>query len=160
MKPPDRPTNVSMGELGVIIEAGSLRTLLGSCLGVALFDRRCKVAGLAHIVLPDSGGRTETLGKYANTAIPELIRKMSVLAKVGNLKLTAKLAGGANMFGNADATSTVGSQNLAAVERILEELGIPVTGRHCGGDQGRRMTLESATGTVTIEVVGASSIII
>jgi chemotaxis protein CheD len=147
-----------MGTLAASQNNGLLRTLLGSCLGVALYDRRLKLAGLSHIVLPDSLGRMETPGKFADTAIPALIRAMQQLVPGETLKLTAKVAGGANMFSATGAANTIGVQNAQAVERILAELRIPILGRHCGGEQGRRMALDTATGTVTIDVVGQESV--
>ena len=57
-------------------------------------------------------------------------------------------------------TNTVGRQNIEACERILGEFGIPLVGRHCGGRQGRRMLLDTGTGVVTVEIVGADSVAI
>jgi chemotaxis protein CheD len=79
---------------------------------------------------------------------------MRDLAPRERLSLQAKIAGGANMFVTADTRGTIGAQNIAAVERLLDELRIPISARHCGGEQGRRMTLDVATGTVTIQIVG------
>ena len=132
--------------------------MLGSCLGLALYDRKLKVGALAHIVLPASLGRSEHPGKFADTAIPVMIRRMQELVASGPMRLQAKLAGGANMFSVADSSNTVGTQNVSSVEHILQELRIPVTGRHCGGEQGRKMTFDLATGLVKIEIVGAESI--
>jgi len=146
-----------MGEIAFARDAGSLQTLLGSCLGLALYDRRLKLGGLAHIVLPDSQGANAHPGKYADTAVPALVSRLQQLAPQERLSLQAKIAGGANMFASADSLGTVGAQNVQAVERILGEQRISVVGRHCGGEQGRRMTLDIATGTVTIQVVGAAA---
>jgi chemotaxis protein CheD len=148
--------NVRMGEIAVARDEGSLRTLLGSCLGVALYDRRLKAAALAHIVLPESRGQRENLGKFADTAIPEMIRLLTALFRDQPLKLTAKIAGGANMFAVHGAAATIGQQNMSAVERLLEIQKITIIGRHLGGTQGRRMALDVATGVVTIDVVGAT----
>lgn len=148
--------SIPMGEIGVSLNNGTLRTLLGSCLGVALYDRRLKVGALAHVVLPCSRGPTELPGKFADTAVPAMIERMQVLAG-GELRLTAKVAGGANMF-STTTSNTVGTQNIQAMERILEGLRIPVLGRHYGGEQGRRMTLDTTSGIVIIEVVGAEPI--
>jgi len=131
-----------------------LRTLLGSCLGVALYDRRLKLGGLAHVVLPYSPGQVELPGKYADTAIPELLRQMQLLSRGEPVHPVAKLAGGANMFNSSGPLGTIGEQNLTAVERQLEERRIPVVARHVGGEQGRRMLLDSATGLVTVEIAG------
>lgn len=150
-------TTVKMGEIAVSRDDGLLRTLLGSCLGVVLYDRRWKVAAMAHIVLPESRGQKEHLGKFADTAIPEMIRRLGSLLGDQPLKLTAKMAGGANMFALNGAAASIGQQNASAVEKLLEERRILIVGRHLGGTQGRRMALDVATGIVTIDVVGATS---
>ena len=152
-----RTPSLPMGEIAVARNTGVLRTLLGSCLGLALYDRRFRVAGLGHIVLPAAQGRTDLPGKFADTAIPEIIRQMQKLVDEKRLQLHAKIAGGANMFTTADAGNSIGVQNALAVERLLDELRIPIIGRHCGGEQGRRMMLDTATGVVTIEIVGAET---
>ena len=106
-----------MGALGVAEDGGVLRTLLGSCVGLVLYERRLKIGGLAHIVLPKApAGHTDTPGKFVDTAVPALIRKMEELAGGATLKLCAKLAGGANMF-NTTAANTIGEQNIEAAER-------------------------------------------
>jgi chemotaxis protein CheD len=150
-----RPLSLPMGEIAVAQSSGILRTLLGSCLGLALYDRRHKIAALGHIVLPNSLGKTHPPGKFADTAVPAMIAHMQEFVAVQRLNLHAKIAGGANMFISADSRTTIGVQNVEAVERILDELRIPIIGRHCGGEQGRRMTLDAATGSVTIDMVGA-----
>ena len=55
-------------------------------------------------------------------------------------------------------TCTIGQQNIEACERTLGEMGIPIVGSQCGGEKGRRVTLDTATGLITIEVVGADPI--
>lgn len=49
---PAAPGSIRMGEMSVAMRGGLLRTLLGSCVGLALHDRCQQVGGLAHIVLP------------------------------------------------------------------------------------------------------------
>ena len=48
----------------------------------------------------------------------------------------------------------IGEQNVLAIEKILSELGIPITGRLCGGRHGRRLTVDVVTGVVTVETAG------
>lgn len=147
---------VTMAGIGVARHQGILRTLLGSCIGIALFERKLKLVGLAHIVMPDSMGRCQQAGKYADTAVPETIRRMTELAGGLRLSLCAKIAGGANMFSHLSpsATNTIGEQNVAAVEKVLATLDIPVLGRHLGGTFGRRMVVEVESGVVRIHVIG------
>jgi chemotaxis protein CheD len=145
-----------MGELAVAQGDGVLRTLLGSCIGIALYDRRQAVGGLAHVVLPQSRKPDDPPGKFVDTAIPALLQAMS---DVGTrpIKAEARIAGGANMFATT-VTDTVGRRNIEACERLLAEHRIPLVARHCGGEQGRRMKLETSTGRVTIEIVGMDPI--
>ena len=48
---------------------------LGSCIGLALVDKRAGVAGLAHIVLPACAGAVDpgTMHKFADHAVPALV---------------------------------------------------------------------------------------
>jgi chemotaxis protein CheD len=153
-------TLVAMAGIGVAQHRGTLRTLLGSCIGVALFERKLKLVGLTHIVMPDSMGREQPAGKYADTAIPEAIRQMKRLSGVLHLSLSAKIAGGANMFAHVSPgnTNAIGDQNVAAVEKILESLQIPTLGRHIGGTVGRRMVIDVESGAVQIHILGQSMV--
>ena len=147
---------VTMAGIGVAQHQGILRTLLGSCIGIMLYERKLKLVGLAHVVMPDSMGRRHPAGKYADTAIPETIRRMTDLAGGLKLSLSAKIAGGANMFANVspNVTNTIGEQNVLAVEKTLAALEIPILGRHLGGTFGRRMVVEVENGVVQIHVIG------
>lgn len=146
--------SIPMGGIGVARGSGLLRTFVGSCVAVALHDRRLLVAGLAHVVLPASRGAADEPGKYADTAVPELLRRMQELAGGETLRPAAKLAGGARMFAFQKG-GLIGEQNLAAVERALAASGIPVMARCCGGARGRRLSLDVVSGAVTVEAVGA-----
>jgi chemotaxis protein CheD len=145
-----------MGEMSVDAQGKPLRTLLGSCVGLALHDRQQQIGGLAHIVLPRSRGQVIQPGKFVDTAIPALIAQMQQLAK-RELRLTAKMAGGAKMFATA-AAAGIGQQNVESCEVLLGQLKIPILATHCGGEQGRRMTFDPVNGIVRIEVVAREPI--
>lgn len=150
---------VGMGDIAVGRDEGTLRTMLGSCVGLVLHDRRRRMSGLAHIMLPDSRGQGQPPGKYADTAVAELLRRLRALADGDTLRLTAKLAGGAKMFA-FQTGPTIGDQNVQALERLLTAEGIAIVARACGGEHGRRMKLDVASGIVTIETVGLEKCII
>ena len=144
--------SIRMGEWAVAQDDGVLRMLLGSCIGLALYDLTHQVAGLAHVVLPRSPGDTDVPGKFVDTAVPVLLTEMKRL--VGRTIMpTARIVGGANMFAT-DVVRTIGQQNIEASEQVLEQMGIPIVGRHCGGEKGRRMTVNTTSGLITIEIVG------
>ena len=91
---------VRMGELVASASAGDVLVCvgLGSCIGLALVCRRGRACGLAHIVLPDSGGREgDRPAKFAERAVPALIGALGQLG-VRAESLEAILVGGAQMF--------------------------------------------------------------
>jgi chemotaxis protein CheD len=148
--------SVAIGQWAVAPAPVLLRTLLGSCAGVVLYDRVARVGGLAHVVLPDSKGATDNPGRFADTAIPALIAGMDrALGRSCRAGLTAKIAGGASMF-QAGPALNIGRMNHEAVERILAGLGIPVVARDMGGDAGRHLTLDTASGIVTVRSPGGA----
>ena len=141
---------VKMAGIGFARRPGSLETLLGSCVGIAVWDRMTKLGGLAHVVLPDSRGHVTLPGKFADTAVAEL--KKQLLGK-GALagKLTAKIAGGATMFGQRTERD-VGEKNHQAVLENLKRHGIPVVAEHIGGDKGRMVLFSLEDGSLAVSV--------
>lgn len=153
---------VGIADLNVVIDPGIIMTIgLGSCIGIALYDRRLKVAGLSHIMLPDSTQFRNVSNpmKFADSAIPILIEKME---KQGCRKkdIVAKIAGGAAMFKFSDKSiiSDIGRRNTEAVRNVLKKLGIPIIAEDTGGNKGRTMIVETSEGKVTLKIVGRNII--
>ena len=145
--------SVAIGQIGIAKGSGLLRTFVGSCVGLVLHVRSHRAAGLAHIMLPASNGRGTPPGKYADTAVAETLRLLREAVGESTLACTAKLVGGATMFAFQSGTP-IGEQNVLALEQILGDLGIPITGRMCGGRHGRRLAVDVITGAVTVETAG------
>jgi chemotaxis protein CheD len=149
--------SVAIGRWAVALAPTRLRTLLGSCVAVTLHDRVARIGGIAHILLPDSQGAPgDHPGKYADTAVPGLLADLErLVAARARARLTAKLIGGASMFPTAQAEG-IGDRNRKAVEMILSRLGIAVVARDLGGVSGRRVTLDTASGRVSVKIPGGS----
>ena len=141
---------VKMAGIDFVKSPNVLETLLGSCVGIAVWDRLTKQGGLAHVVLPDSRGEAKLPGKYADTAVAELKRQL--LARGAHpTKLVAKIAGGATMFGKR-TDRDVGEKNHRAVFEHLRSAGIPVVAEHIGGDKGRMIRFSAADGSVEVSI--------
>ena len=147
---PSASEPIAIGQIGVAKGEGVLRTFVGSCVALVLYSHRHRMAGMAHVMLPAAEGRAATPGKFADTAVPETLRLLVALAGDPDLACTAKLIGGATMFTFQSGTP-IGDQNVLAIEKILGSLGIGIVGRLCGGRHGRRVAVDVATGTVTVE---------
>lgn len=148
----EKVTTVGMGQIALAQQAGKLRAVLGSCISVTLYHSRQRLGSMAHVVLPDSGGRDQAPGKFADTAVPEMIQ---LLEKAGANKagLVAKIAGGARMFGHGGPLQ-IGEANAAAIRKALASVSIRVVAEDLGGQSGRRVTLDASSGELLVEVVG------
>ena len=149
---------VGIADLNLVLDPGTIMTIgLGSCIGIALYDRVLKVAGLSHIMLPDSTQfkNANNPMKFADSAIPILIEKMQQQGR-RKQNISAKIAGGASMFNFSDKSiiSDIGKRNSEAVKKALKDIGIPIIAEDTGGDKGRTMILEASTGKVTLKIVG------
>lgn len=130
---------VRMGEFACSAVAGHVLVSLGlgSCIGLALLDKRAAVAGLAHVVLPAAEGRTGSPGKFADTAVEALIAELVGLG-ARRIALEAVLVGGASMFKLGGGSGMeVGQRNDEAVRAELARLRIPVAATDTGGSRGR-----------------------
>ena len=151
-KPKATHTNVGMGQIALVTQNEFARAILGSCIGVAIYHPRFQSAAVAHIVLAKSEGRSGMLGKFADTAIPEMLR---LLADDGvtPIGLCAKLAGGANMFGS-NGPIQVGEANHEAVKQLLQQHKVRVVAEHVGGNNGRRITFNPQNKEFSVEIAG------
>ncbi|MDO8842298.1 chemotaxis protein CheD [Methanocalculus sp.] len=120
---------------------------LGSCIGLILHDTRLGIGGMAHIMLPESGGKRDRPGKYADTAIEVLMKELT--AKGCSKKtLQAKLVGGAQMFANFSGNLSIGLRNIEAIKMYLKNYEIRITGEDIGGNKGRTVTYCAANGFI------------
>lgn len=151
---------VGMADLNICRSPDAITTLgLGSCVGAVIFDPTHKIAGLAHVMLPDSTSvrNNSNVAKFADTGLEELYRRMIKIgaSKVG---LKAKIAGGAQMFAfNANNDMLrVGDRNVEAVKKKLAQLGIPIIAQDTGKNFGRTIEFYPETGELLVRAVGKS----
>ncbi|WP_028561411.1 chemotaxis protein CheD [Paenibacillus pinihumi] len=149
---------VGMADLNFAVQGAVLRTTgLGSCVGVTLFDTKSKIAGMAHVMLPSSDIARDSsfnIAKYADTALPELIRLMKAAGAAPD-RMVAKLAGGAQMFAQLGKSDTlrIGPRNVESCKNILSVYPIPILAEDTGGNYGRTIEIDSFTGILHIRSV-------
>jgi chemotaxis protein CheD len=149
-------TMVRMGELAVSSVPGHVLVSLGlgSCIGLALLDRKMGIAGLAHIVLPESQGHgSENSRKFADHAVPELVSELEAEG-ARKVRLEAVLVGGASMFAVSASSLEVGQRNEASVRELLKSMRIPVKATATGGNKGRTIRVDVSTAAVTVREAG------
>ena len=150
-------TSVRMGEIAVAGSGGEelIALGLGSCIGLTLLDRSKGVAGMAHVVLPESRDGATEPGKVADLAVPELVARLRGAGATGSLE--AVLAGGARMF-ELGSELDIGARNEAAVRTALSRARIAVVAAATGGNRGRTVKVMPADGTVTVREAGGETV--
>lgn len=149
---------VGMADLKHTLHPGTLITLgLGSCVGVALYDTKTKIIGLAHIMLPWShqAKNNSNKAKFADTGIKLLLDNM-IESGANRNNIVAKLAGGAQMFSYSSVSDIirVGERNVEAAKVVLKDLNIPVIAEDTGGKHGRTIEFYSDDGRLMIKTIG------
>lgn len=153
--------------IGDVKVAGSDTVLftigLGSCVAIALYDGERRLGGLAHAMLPtpDSARRPAPAGRFASTAVRELLAMMEA-AGAARAGIRARLAGGASMFDAllTESGKKLGSRNVEAARDALAAAGIPVDGEDVGGGHGRSIFLHVADGRVVVSSVYHADVVL
>lgn len=143
-----------MAEVKVSVGDKKIWAVLGSCVALVLHDDKNKVGGVAHIMLPKSDGyKSVIIGKYADTAVPELLRKM-IASGADKPSIRAKIVGGAVLFDSWNNYSAlrIGPKIEKAIKKILESEDIRITASDIGGERGRKIRFDISTGKVMVEV--------
>lgn len=128
-----------------------VRCVLGSCVAVALWDRRRHIGGINHFILPRFEKNYKPTVVFGNIAVPLLCR---TLEKMGSARssLEAQIFGGGvppERFG-ATNRRELGTENLRVARSTLERLGIPVVSEDVGGCRGRKLIYNTMTNEAMI----------
>jgi chemotaxis protein CheD len=132
-----------------------LSMILGSCVGVCLFERQMAIGGATHFMLPLWGGDGQRTSRYGDIAIAALIEQLNGLGcKTANLK--AKIFGGACMFQSLreKGGAHIGNRNATMALEMLSRHSIPVVANDTGGESGRKVRMWTNSGQTTVAVVG------
>jgi chemotaxis protein CheD len=136
------------GQLHVSADPCQIRTILGSCVAICLWDSRQGVGGMNHFLLPASSEGHPATTRFADVATQALFDMLQALGcRLPHLQ--AKIFGGASMFQKQDRHSvSLGAKNVAAALDWLTKAGIPVTVQETGGTHGRKIIFNTDDGIV------------
>jgi chemotaxis protein CheD len=137
---------------------------LGSCVAVALYDGQARAGALVHLLLPSPtlARDRSNPARFPGTAVPLLLEE---LAKVGaqRARLTARLIGGASMFGPGSGSgggAGMGERNVAAAREVLAAARIPVTGEEVARHHGRSVYFFLADGRIEVRTVARGTVVL
>lgn len=148
---------VGIADYAVCNKPDSIITIgLGSCVGVCIYDKTKKIAGMVHVMLPEASNAKKITNeaKYADTGIELLVNEMRAKGALKS-RLVAKIAGGAQMFSMKDSNSImrIGERNVEAVKNILAKKSIKIIAEDVGANYGRTIEFFSETGDLNVKSI-------
>jgi chemotaxis protein CheD len=151
-----RKYTIFAGQAIVTSAPALISTVLGSCVSVCLRDKETGVGGLNHFLLPGIPSDEANNLNRGLTSTAALIRSMlNRNASIDTLE--AKVFGGCNSLYQNDIYR-VGERNIAIALAVLKAFEIRVVAKHVGGNHGRKIIFNTATGKVRVEILSKTAI--
>jgi chemotaxis protein CheD len=134
------------GQLHASAEPCQIKTILGSCVAICLWDKRRSAGGMNHFLLPASREGQAASLRFADEATKVLLEQLRTLGcRPPNLR--AKIFGGAALFQVRDRyATTLGAKNVSAALDLMKRAGIPVIAQETGGAMGRKVIFNTDDG--------------
>ena len=155
---------VGIADMNTCEAPDSITTIgLGSCVGIVLYEQNKKIAGLVHIMLPDSTKirQNQNKLKFADTGIAMLIDELEHKG-LDRGRMLAKIAGGAKMFQFSSnyIVGNIGEKNVEAVREVLRRYNIRIVAEDVGLDYGRTIIFNPETKNLSVVKAGRQTHII
>lgn len=157
----DKNTKVTVGISDLAVSNNVNETLitysLGSCIAVLIYDPTVRVAGMIHVMLPDSGIEKMAKNsisfnpyKYMDTGVPQLIKKcLAMGAKKPTMSIS--VFGGSQVFDREDYFN-IGKRNYVSLRKILWQEGLLIRNEHVGGKVHRTVRIDVSDGNILLDV--------
>ena len=148
------PTYVHPGQIVITNEAGMLTTILGSCVAVCLHDPRLRMGGLNHYLLPNTCSPDQATGRYAPSAIAQLVDGM-LSSGASPSRMIAHVVGGAAVLAAFNSSAAqLGARNAEIARDMLRHYKIPVVSTDIGGSKGRKLLFSPRDGSISVQIIG------
>lgn len=148
---------IYIGEVLAVREPTIIKTLLGSCVAVCLWDPVAKVGGMNHFLLPRSlSGPTDDPARFGVHAMDLLVCEM-LKAGADRTRLRAKVFGGAHVLAIAEDEDSVPSQNITFALEFLKKDGFKLTGEDLGGYLPRRVHFQTDSGRAFVQRIASAA---
>ena len=151
--------NIHIGEYFGSVEPVVIKTLLGSCVAVCLFDPVTRIGGMNHIFLPGRADlkHFDAPARFGINAMELLINKIMTLG-ADRRRLIAKAFGGAHILPCISDENNTGRKNSDFVMAFLKNESIPLTSYRLGGNHGCHVHFHTNTGMVFVKKIPSAQI--
>jgi chemotaxis protein CheD len=138
--------------------AAVVRTVLGSCIAVCLYDPVSRVGGMNHYMLPSSDDvlHQDDPARYGLQAMEVLLGSMQKLGARRD-RLVAKLFGGGHVFATASADGSVPLRNIEFIRTYVREEKLKVVSQDLGGNAPRAVHFYTHTGKALVKLLSKNA---
>ena len=137
-------------------EKTRIRTLLGSCVAVALWHPQLRIGGMAHYMLPRRPNRATGQpldGRYAEEVMLMFQREL-LQTKTRPADYRVKLFGGGRMFAHVQKAKRhvdVSDRNVEIGRQLMAQHGFKIHAEDLGGDGHRNVVFDLWSGDVWLK---------
>jgi chemotaxis protein CheD len=126
-----------------------ISTVLGSCVAVALWDKKREYGGMNHFLFPLTRNPGEATARYGNVAVTALVR---LFLEEGSERknLEGQIFGGAHPAESPGEVMEICRRNVDVSRRILMKNKIPIVSEDVGGTRGRKVVYNTLTNDVAV----------
>jgi len=126
---------------------------LGSCIALILFDKKNRICGMSHVLLPKSHKNKEIKlpHKYANLSVKYLLDELTDGGAQKEL-INAIIVGGSKIFDLPN--NDIGEENINQIKHELDKYGIKIIKKSIGGMQGRIVNFNTKNYEVFVKISG------
>ncbi len=129
-----------------------IKTILGSCVAVCLWDAKNRIGGMNHYMLPLWNGQGLASPKYGNIAIAKLLEKL-ISSGAQREHIVAKVFGGGEVIETEQSNFFIGERNAQLATEVLRTEKIPIRGESLRGKLGRKIIFNTFTGEVKMRYI-------
>jgi chemotaxis protein CheD len=155
------PANVYLqpGEIFISDKPVVVKTVLGSCISVTMFNSRLRLGAICHGLLPECDKMngcncdSDEAIRYVDCSIINMLEQFHSFG-ILNGEIEVKMFGGADMFkpirGKPNRMN-VGKQNIKAAFKVMGDANLRLIASDIGGPSGRALIFVPNTGEVFLK---------
>lgn len=137
-----------------------IQTILGSCVAFTMRDPLSGRAAMCHCLLPqmpaeekrNNSNSNMDIFRYVDTSFDAMLSEFQRYG-VPPERLEIKLFGGANVLLRMSKNLAIGSLNWQQARQSLQKCKLGLRAHDIGGEAGRRLLFETATGEVFVKTL-------
>jgi chemotaxis protein CheD len=154
----EKEVTIYIGGVHAAEEPTVVKTLLGSCISVCLWDPAKAVGGMNHFMLP-RGSDSRHAADATRFGVHAMDVLIGAIMKIGGdrRRFQAKVFGGAHVLNIRETADGVPQKNIEFIRGFLHSEAVPILSEDVGGYLPRHVHFFTHTGRVKVKRVSSAN---